>query len=287
MTVTAQRRITPGDLVARGVVAASAILAILGGAWGSGAFGGTPIEEAVDGALASDATLIAPAAPAFAIWGAIYAGLAVFAVAQALPRPGSSSRVRAASLPMLLAMVMSFVWVYTIQHGWLAASVGACAALVACLGWAAAVLVRRPARGLLEAATIDLPVGLFLGWAAVATVANVTALGAWWLGTPADAGMPAALGVLVGTGFLGVAMVRDLSASPALGWVATAGFAWGLAWIGEGRLHGEPADALVGWTALAAAACVVLTTAVATIAAAVARVVRARRARERGVEDYG
>ncbi len=50
----------------------SAVVMLAASAVGSGAFGGTPIEEAADGALATDATPVAPAVPAFAIWSVIW-----------------------------------------------------------------------------------------------------------------------------------------------------------------------------------------------------------------------
>ncbi|WP_062517966.1 hypothetical protein [Demequina gelatinilytica] len=279
MTVDTQWRISPGDLAARGLVAGATVLALVGAAWATGSFGGTPLDQVADGALAPGATLLSPAASSAGIRVVIGIGLAAFAVAQAVPMPGSRARVRAASLPMLLAMMLTFAWAFAVQHEALAASILIDAGILASLGWAAAVLVRAPAASILEAAAVDLPVGLYLGWGAAATVSHTTALGAWWLGTPPDAGVAAAAGVLVGTGFLGIAIARDLSPAPVLAWAMTVGFVWVLAWIADGRLHGRPLDAIVGWTALIAGGAVVLTTAVATVAAGIRALRRARRRR--------
>ncbi|WP_062526788.1 tryptophan-rich sensory protein [Lysinimicrobium rhizosphaerae] len=281
MTMTVEREISPWGVAQRALVAIGAVLAIVGAAWGSGAFGGTPIEEAADGVLAADATLLAPATPAFGVWSVIYTALAVFAVVQALPTLGSSPRLRGIAWPVLAAMVLNAAWIYVVQREWLAASVGVLAAILVALGFAAARLCRARPASFLVAAVSDAPVGLYLGWATVATVANITAVAAWWLGSDPGDGMPVAVGVLVATGFLGIAMVRDLSISPVLAWTTTATLAWGLAWIGEGRLHGTPEDTIVGWTAIGAAGAIVLTTAVTTVATHV-RVLRwARRQRER------
>ncbi|WP_156163770.1 tryptophan-rich sensory protein [Demequina maris] len=282
MTMTVEREISPWAVAERALVLVGAVVAILGAAWGSGAFGGTPIEEAAGGVLAADATLLAPATPAFAVWSVIYAALAVFAVVQALPTLGSSPRLRAIAWPVLAAMLLNAAWIYVVQREWLAASVGVLAAILIALGIAAARLGRGRPASLLVAAVSDAPVGLYLGWATVATVANVTAVVAWWLGSDPEDGMPAAVGVLVATGFLGIAMVRDLSVSPVLAWTTTATLAWGLAWIGEGRLYGTPEDTVVGWTAIGAAGAIVLTTAVATVAAQVRALRWARRQRDRG-----
>ncbi|WP_062464516.1 hypothetical protein [Demequina soli] len=279
MTVDAEARLSAAAVAARCLVAAGALLALVGGLWGAGWFGGTPVGEAAGGALASDATLVAPAPQAFAIWGVIYGGIALFAVVQALPGHGSGPRIRAAAWPMLGAMVLNFAWISVIQHGWLLASVAVMAGLVACLGYAAVGLVRRRTASLLEAAALDLPVGLYLGWASVAAVANVTALGAWWLGSAPDAGMPAAVGVLIAATFLGIAMSRDLAPRPVLAWAMAGAVAWGLWWIGEGRLHGTPDDALVGWVARAGACIVLLTVLITTVAATIRSVREARRHR--------
>ncbi|MET0842976.1 MAG: tryptophan-rich sensory protein, partial [Mycetocola sp.] len=64
----------PNDRLRQVVVLVSALLAIAGSFVGSGAAGGTPIAEASGGALSADATPVAPAGPAFAIWTVIYLG---------------------------------------------------------------------------------------------------------------------------------------------------------------------------------------------------------------------
>jgi len=79
------------DIVRQITVAASAAFALIGAFVGSGAAGGTPIQDAAGGALAADATLIAPATPAFSVWSVIYLGLIVYAVWQLLPGQSSAT----------------------------------------------------------------------------------------------------------------------------------------------------------------------------------------------------
>ena len=49
------------------LLAAAAVVAVIAAVLGSGAFWGTPIAEAADGALAADATFVAPGGAAFSI----------------------------------------------------------------------------------------------------------------------------------------------------------------------------------------------------------------------------
>lgn len=253
----------------RSSIAGAALLAILGAAWGTGAFGGTPIQDAAGGALAADATLLAPASPAFGIWSAIYAGLVAFAVVQALPRLGASPRIRAMAVPLVAAMVLNAAWIAVVQAGLLWASVGVLVAIVAVLSWAASRLVRRGPAGWIEALTVDVPTGLYLGWATVATVANITAAGSVQLEADPEDGTYLAAAVLAAVALIAIAAIRDLAHSPVLAWSTAAAAAWGLAWIGDGRLAAAPADPIVGWAALGAAALVLLATLAATIYAAV------------------
>ena len=121
------------DRIRQIVVAIGAVVAIAGAAWGSGAFGGTPIKEAADGALAPDSTLLGAATPAFQIWSLIYAGLALFAVVQALPSRASDARYRSTAWWVLASMVLNAAWIAVVQAGWLAASAAVLLAIVAVL----------------------------------------------------------------------------------------------------------------------------------------------------------
>ncbi|MEO6018701.1 MAG: hypothetical protein ABIP45_00440 [Knoellia sp.] len=46
---------------------------------------GARVEESAGGSLAADATLLAPAGPAFSIWSVVYLGLAAYTVCAVAP----------------------------------------------------------------------------------------------------------------------------------------------------------------------------------------------------------
>lgn len=275
--MTTTERSTDGTRTQRIAAASGAVIAVVAAAWGSGAFGGTPIAEAADGAFDADATLLAPATAAFGVWSLIYAGLLAFAAAQATPMLGTRERVRGVAWPLVGSMALNAAWITAVQAGAVVVSVGILAGIVATLSVAAVRLTRTAPGSAVEALVVDVPTGLYLGWASVATVANVAAAGAWLLGTAPEAGTTAATGALAAVGLLAIAISRDLAVRPALAWATTATLAWGLAWIAAGRLAGAPADAVVGWAAALAAGVAVLSTAITTAAAGW----RARRARRR------
>ena len=76
------------------VVTLSMGVALLGSLLGVGALGEPRVQEAAGGRLAADATLIAPAVPAFSIWPVIYLGLAAYTVWQWLPEQTTDERHR-------------------------------------------------------------------------------------------------------------------------------------------------------------------------------------------------
>lgn len=241
---------TGADTLRRWTVLVGAIVAVVGAAYGSGAFGGTPIEEAAGGALAADATLLAPAATAFAIWSFIYAGLVVFAGFQFMPSHATDPRLRATSWWILASMLLNAAWIGVIQLGLLWASVYVIAALVVVLSIVAARLAATPPSDWTERLTTDVPVGLYLGWVVVATIANGTAaLAASADGISAGAATGLAIGTLVVAAILAVFITRGLIASPPLSIATGIALAWGLWWIATGRLTGEPHNVAVGWVA--------------------------------------
>ncbi|WP_200808342.1 tryptophan-rich sensory protein [Demequina sp. NBRC 110055] len=254
MTTTETPTTTAADRVRQWTVAVGAIIAMLGAAWGSGAFGGTPIQDAAGGALAADATLVAPDSPAFSVWSAIYAALLLFAVVQLLPTRASDPRMRAVAWWVLASMVLNAVWITVVQAGWLWLSVVVIAALVAVLGVVAARLTEVPAANPLDLAATEITVGLYLGWSAVATVANVTAAGRQGLGVDASAGTVWAVAALAAVGVLSVVIALRLRWTPVLAIATGLAMAWGLGWIAAGRAEGEPHDLAVMWAAGLAAA---------------------------------
>ncbi|WP_432485224.1 hypothetical protein, partial [Kineococcus esterisolvens] len=181
------------DGLRRGVVAAGALVAVAGSAVGSGAFGGTPIAEAAGGALSADATLVAPAGPAFAIWSVVYAGLVALAVWQLLPAHTRDARQRATGWWVAASLVLNPVWIATVQAGWVGTSVLVIAALLAVLVVAFGRLVATGPHSRVEAVVVDGTVGLYLGWVGIAAVANTAA----WLGQTRPTGAEPAWAVTV------------------------------------------------------------------------------------------
>jgi hypothetical protein len=222
---------------------------------GTGLFGGTPVQDLQDGALDADGSYLAPARPAFSIWTVIYVGLFAYTLWQALP--GQRERERQRSLGWLIAatMVLNGVWLVCAQFGSLPLTVLAIVVLLAVLGVTFRRTVQDPGRGLADALLIDGVTGLHLGWVTLATVANTAA----WLTriapeSWADAATAWGIAVLVVVVLVGVAIAW------ASGWRIAPGLAmaWGLTWIGVGRLSFEPSNATLGIAAIVAAAIVIL-----------------------------
>lgn len=216
--------------------AVAAVAMLVASVVGSGALGGTPIDEAAGGALAADATPVAPAAPAFGIWSVIYAGLVALAAWQALPAQRTNARLARLDPLLIASLLLNGGWILSIQAGWLGFSVVVIVALLAILAAVFVVTVRTPATGRVERVLLDGTSGLYLGWVAVATIANITAwLAARGVGEPGVVATAAAVAAMLAAGVVGVALARfghgRLSVSAAI--------MWGLLWVAVGRLSGD------------------------------------------------
>jgi len=248
-------------------VTASLLVCVVGSMIGVGVFGGTRVSEAAGGALAADATLVAPASPAFSIWTVIYLGLAGYTVFQWLPAHAADDRQRRLRLPVAATMLLNAAWILVVQAGALWWSVLVIVVLLALLARTFLILVRTPASGVAERVLVDGTLGLYLGWVCVATVANVAAaLAAAGFDGGAVAADWWAVGILAAVAAVGVAL-----AVRGRGRIAVAAaIAWGLAWVAVARSGGEPASAPAAASAVAAA--------VVVLGAAVVLRVRAVRA---------
>lgn len=247
-------RVPLSDRVRVVVVAVSAVLALIGSFIGSGVAGGTPIQDAAGGALAADATLIAPGAQAFGIWSVIYLGLVGYAVWQALPAHHHDRRQRMVGYPVAVSMVLNGAWILSIQAGLLWASVPIIVALLADLAWIFLQLQRQHGESLVEAALVDGTMGLYVGWVCVATAANVTA-GLVAAGFDGFGIAPPvwAVGVVTVAGMAGIGL-----AVRGRGRIApTLALGWGLTWVAVARLAGEPTSTSTAVAALIAVAAVV------------------------------
>lgn len=240
---------TRADQVRRLAVVAAELFCVIGTLVGIGVLG-TRVEETSGGALSAEATLLAPAGPAFSIWTPIYLGLAAYTIWQLVPRNATSERTRATGWLAAASMVLNATWLLVTQQGWIWVSVLVIAALAAVLGVLVTRLAATPPRTTLETVVVDGTFGAYLGWVTVATCANVTAAlveSGVDLGATANQ-LAAVVVVLVALG-LGVLLAWRLGGR----WAVAGAMAWGLGWITIGRLTGGPLSTVTAVTAAVAA----------------------------------
>ncbi|MGF6821973.1 hypothetical protein M2317_000877 [Microbacterium sp. ZKA21] len=243
---------TRTDIVRQSAVIAAAVFMLIGATVGGGAFGGAPVNELQNGALAADGSYLAPAGPAFAIWTVIYIGLAGYTIWQALPAQRTDARQRRAGWWIAGSMVLNGLWLVAARFGTLVLTVLVIAALLAVLARIIVLLGASRARNGIDRLLVDATMGLHFGWVTIATVANAAA----WLTQTLPADLEAQADAW-GVGVLAVVTMIGAASALATGRLAPAiASAWGLAWLAVGRLAGEPASAAIGVTAVAAAAVV-------------------------------
>ncbi|HEU5242259.1 MAG TPA: hypothetical protein VFU25_09605 [Ornithinibacter sp.] len=122
MTTVTRATAKPSDRLRQVGVTAAEVFCVLGTLVGVGVLG-TRVAESSGGALAADATLLAPAGPAFAIWTPIYLGLAGFTVYQWLPTQAAEPRHRAIGWLAAASMVLNAAWLLVTQQDWIWLSV--------------------------------------------------------------------------------------------------------------------------------------------------------------------
>jgi len=258
-------RPTGTDLARQIVVISAVAFMIVAAMVGTGLFGGTNVRDLQGGALDADATVLAPATPAFSIWSLVYALMVAYAIWQALPGQRGRERQRRAGWWIAGTAVLNGGWLLAAQFLTLPVTVVAIVVLLIALGATLRALVRTPAETWADRVFMDATVGIHLGWVSLATVANVTA----WLAAevvPAmdpDGQQVWGVIVLVVVALVGLALAFGTGGriAPALA------MAWGLVWIGAARTSGEPQAAAVATAAFIVAAVVLL----AAVAAAVRR----------------
>ena len=245
------------DILRQTVVLVSAILAIVGSFIGSGAAGGTPIQNASGGALAADATPIAPDGPAFGIWTAIYLGLIAYALWQFLPAQTTDDRQRALGYPIAASLILNAAWILSIQFDLLWLSVPVIVLLLVVLIRAFHLTIRSRPRNLTETIVADGTVGLYLGWVSIATAANITAVlvASGFAGFGLSADLWAVLVIAV-AGLVGVflALYGHGRLAPA------ASLCWGLAWLAVARLTGNLLSTPAAIAAIVAVAAILIVT---------------------------
>lgn len=241
---------TTADRVRQVTVTLAEVFCVLGTLVGVGVLG-TEVNRTSGGALSADATLLAPAGPAFSIWSVVYAGLAAYTLWQWLPSRTADPRVRATGWLAAASMVLNAAWLLVTQQGWIWGSVVVIVALLATLVELVRRLTRVRPRDLVERVVLDGTFGLYLGWVSVATCANVFAAAT---DSGAEPGPAVAVAVLVLVAVVAVVYARRLGARLAV----AAAIAWGLGWVAYGRLADSPASTTTAYAALLAALVAVL-----------------------------
>ncbi|MGO2745319.1 tryptophan-rich sensory protein [Microbacterium sp.] len=237
-------------------VIAAATFMLIAAAIGGGMFGGESVSELQGGALSAQASYLAPAGPAFAIWSLIYLGLIGYTIWQALPAQREDERQRETGGWIALSMCLNGLWLVAARFGPLWLTVVVIALLVVVLARVIVLLGRRPARGWLERTVVDGVNGLHFGWVNIATVANAAA---WFTEVAPESWAEQAelWAVLV---LVAVLVICATSAWVTRRIAPTLASAWGLIWLGVGRLTDSPQSTI---TAIAAIIVAVLILAIA------------------------
>lgn len=256
--MTATTSPTRADRIRQSVVAVSAVLAVVGSFIGSGAAGGTQIQNAAGGALSASSTPVAPDGPAFAIWSVIYTGLIGYAIWQFLPSQTARTRHRRLGYWAAASLLLNAAWILVVQAGLLVLSVVVIVLLLAVLARIFVILRTSRTGGVVDAVLTDGTFGLYLGWVCVATVANVTAalVGSGIGSADGPGAAPWAVAILLVAALIGVliAVTGRGRLAPMLS------LCWGLVWVAVGRFTGELLSAPAGTAALIAAAIVLVAT---------------------------
>lgn len=246
------------DRVRRIVVALTVAGAVVGAVFGSGLLGGTSIADAAGGAFAADATVLAPAGAAFAIWSVIYLGLVGYALWQLVPAQAAKPIHRTVGYGVAASALLNAVWIVCIQAWRTAESFVIIVILLGVLLVTFVRVCRRPRRGTVaEIVLVDGTIGLYLGWVVVAACANLAAwMGA--VGMTAWTQAPGAPGVIA---LIVAGLIAAFTAWRGGRWAPAVGSAWGLAWIAVGRWSGDPEAPVVASTAVVLAVIVLAVTA--------------------------
>ena len=213
---------------------------------GAGAVGGAGLwGEGVGDVADSYPTLLLPPGSAFTIWSLIYVSFLALAVRQVLPGQRARAVHRRTGWWLAGAGLLNATWVLVFGQRWVVVAQVVIVALLACLAVAAVRLA--PACGWGDRLLLHLPVTVYLGWVAVATVAGGATTTAAYGAAP---GTASAVTALLLTGAAAAVAAYRLP--------AVAGFAasvcWALAWIASGA-----PETPVRVAALVAVAAVVVT----------------------------
>lgn len=239
------------------LVTAAAVVWIGGTLLGSGWFGGGGVQAQGEGLFSDSATLIAPAGPAFSIWGVIYLGLLGYVVWQWLPPAARSEWTRVTRVPAAAAIGLNGIWLLVVFAGWVFISVLVMIGIVVALGLILARTAELPAEGWPTLVFVAATFGLYLGWICVATCANIAS---WLVGLGAPVESQGAAWTTVFLLFVVIGLAAYLigrTSQVALQTAFAAAVTWGTAWVSAGRLTGDLINRPVGFVAAFTALCVV------------------------------
>lgn len=261
-TTDTDRSTRTRDIARQVIILVSSVLAIVAAFIGSGAFFGTPIQEASGGFLDSDSTLIAPGTGAFRIWSVIYTGMLAYAIWQVLPAQRTDERQMRIGWWVAASLILNAVWIGVVQAGLLYLSLPVIALLLVVLCRIFVILRRTTPKNKIEIVVADGAIGLYLGWVIIATAANATA-------------------ILVAAGFDGFGIAPEFWSSVVLAVAAAIGIAlafwgggriapalslcWGIAWVAVARLTDEPYSPATAVAAIIAVVLIVAATVIARV----------------------
>ncbi len=247
----------PADLARQVVVLASVVFMLIAAAVGTGALGGTSVQNLQNGALDVDGSLLAPGRPAFSIWSVIYVGLIAYAVWQALPAQRARPRQRRIGWWIAGTAVLNGLWLVAAQFTTLPVTVAGIVILLIALCITFRLTVRHPADGVWSAWLIDVVTGLHLGWVSLATVANTAAwLTASEVSVPAPDAWGVAVVIVVAVIGMAVGFFSGGRFAPGLA------MAWGLSWLAYERLTGSLPSTPIAIAAIVAAVAILAVPAV-------------------------
>lgn len=122
-----------------------------------------------------------PAGYVFSIWGLIYLGLLAYSIYQVLPSQRENPRLRRTGWLYVLSCAANVAWLFLWHYEVFTFTVLAMGILL--LSLIAIYLLLDTGRSQVSAAEtwlVRVPFSIYLGWITVATIANVTALLAYW-----------------------------------------------------------------------------------------------------------
>lgn len=158
-------------------------------------------------------TLVTPAGYVFAIWGLIFLGLLAYSVAQFFDPLADDALIDRLAWPLIISNVANVVWLFlwhSLNIGW-----SVLVMIVLLLSLITAYVIARSNRpdrpSLLERLTVRAPLGLYLGWISVATIANISGAlyAAGWTGWGIPAEWWGAIVLVVGAALAFAGLARE------------------------------------------------------------------------------